>query len=482
MCGILLLHGPNAIDRLPKGLARLRHRGPDDERSWLGNNIALGFTRLEINGKKDFGRQPYSYGNLIGAFNGEIYNYRELASSLELSLSSKCDTHVLLHLFETLGPCVIDKLDGFYSGVVIDQETGELFCLRDHVGKKPLFFGRSRGELFITSELKALDDIDWFEILPKGVTRIDLEKDRLVPLMQHQQIERRQETILQLMTESVSKRLPHLGEPVGLFLSGGLDSSIIAALASQIREDIIYYTLAGPNSSDLHAVKILAEELGLKKVRIISLPPAAQIPDLIQRVVYATESFNPSMISNGLATYLLADAAHRDGIKVVLTGEGADELFGGYHSFRENDTWRETREDLIEDMHFTELRRLDLCSMAHGVEPRCPFLDRSVQTFSDNLGYRDLYDGTQNKVTLRREFEGLLPDIILNRPKTSFDVGSGIRRQVVSYLRRNGRSERKELNILWKQQFIFDDSKDYFHRYPVFDQVIDRRGEEHRCA
>lgn len=479
MCGILLLKGPNAHARLQKCLGRLKHRGPDDDSIWTGDDIALGFTRLAINGEGFGGRQPYSHGDLIGAVNGEIFNHRDLTSVHGLAVPGECDTHIVVPLFERQGPRVIDDLDGFYAGVILRRPTTEVFCLRDHVGKKPLFVGRSGDELFIASELKALDKVEWFELLPKGVTQIDLETGRVVQLAEHRPV-RPQADIVQLMDESVHKRMPRADQPLGVFLSGGLDSSIVAALASQRRRDTVFYTLGGPGSLDRCAVEAVVEALALKDVRIVQPPPTAQLSHLLREVVYSTESYNPSVVSNGLCTYLLAQAARRDGIKVVLTGEGADELFGGYHSFREDEPWRETRARLVADMHFTELRRLDMCSMAHGVEARCPFLDRAVRGFSDQLGYSDLYEGGQNKVTLRRRFEGLVPAEVLRRPKTSFDVGSGIRSQVVTHLRRDGRSEREELLTLWRQHFTFDSSSAYFHHYPVFDEVIDRRGAGHR--
>jgi asparagine synthase (glutamine-hydrolysing) len=220
--------------------------------------------------------------------------------------------------------------------------------------------------------------------------------------------------------------------------------------------------------------------LGLVDVRTVPLPEPAGLPALVREVVRATESFNPSIVSNGLATYLLARAAHDADIKVVLTGEGADELFGGYHSLTEQDPWFDVRRKLIDDMQFTELRRLDMSCMAQSVEPRCPFLDRVVRAISDGLGFHDLYDGDENKVALRRAFEGVLPPEVLHRRKTSFDVGSGIRGEVVRYLRRNGRSEREELRQVWDTLFRHESSKPYFHAYPVFDAVIDRRGETHR--
>ena len=126
------------------------------------------------------------------------------------------------------------------------------------------------------------------------------------------------------------------------------------------------------------------------------------MPLLFREVVKSTESFNPSIISNGLATYVLSKAVNDAGIKVVLGGEGADELFGGYHKFTSADSnWKEIRNQLINDMQMTELRRLDLASMAHSVEVRCPFLDIKVRNFAESLDFEDLYEGDVNKVILR---------------------------------------------------------------------------------
>lgn len=479
MCGILLLHGPHAAKRLPRCLSRLDHRGPDDHHSvLLGEHTAFGFTRLAINGPGPSGRQPYEALGLVGAVNGEIYNHRDLERAHGLS-ANECDTRVVLPLLEMLGPRVIDPLDGFYAAVVFRPRTLEVTTLRDHMGKKPLFVGHSREELFISSELKALDQIDWFEALPRGVARVDLSTGLVNSVAEHRPV-RPQEGLAQLFENAVRKRVPRDDQPLGVFLSGGLDSSLVAAMTSRVRDDVSYYTLGDADGPDRCAVEAVVATLGLRKVRSIPLPAPVRIPGLLRSVVRATESYNPSVVSNGLATFLLAEAANEDGIKVVLTGEGADELFGGYHSFRPDDPWREMRDQLIDDMQFTELRRLDLSCMAHSVEPRCPFLDRAVRGFSDQLGYRDLYDAGENKATLRRAFEGGLPPAVLHRPKTSFDVGSGIRRQVVQYLRRNGLSEREELLKLWREHFDFDPTNPYFHSYPAFDTAIDRRGGAHR--
>jgi asparagine synthase (glutamine-hydrolysing) len=478
MCGIVFLSGPRAEARLRGCLARLRHRGPDETEVWSEGQVALGFVRLEINGAGAVGSQPYRHGELVGAINGEVYNHRALSVAHALDLTG-CDTHMVLPLLARLGARVIDDLDGFYAGVVVRPSEGTVLCLRDHMGKKPLFVGRSGTELFIASELKVFDAVEWFEPLPLGVSSVDLQSGRVVQVASHRAVPAEGGAV-HLLAGAVHKRMPDHDQPVGVFLSGGLDSSIVAALACRERKDVTYFTLGNSGGPDPHAVEMLAASLGLADVRFVPLPTPDSIPDLIRKVVYATESFNPSIVSNGLATYLLSQAARAAGIKVVLTGEGADELFGGYHSLGPNDPWREVRRRLMGDMHMTELRRLDLGSMAHSVEARCPFLDRAVRTFSDGLGYSEMYDGGENKVTLRRAFEGVLPPEILHRKKTSFDVGSGLRSKVVRYLRRRDRSERDELREIWCSHFSFDASAPYFHAYPVFDDAIDGRGETHR--
>ena len=449
---------------------------------WYEEERALGFTRLAINDKGSAGNQPMSFDNLVGAVNGEIYNSEDLSITYDCRHESHCDTHVVLPLFTKLGMDVLDVLDGFFSGVIVTKEDGPVYALRDHIGKKPLLQGRSGTEFFITSELKALDVVDWFEPVPLGISQLT-QSSRKLSLVREHRFEDSEADLQELIRRAVMKRLPRGDEPVGIFLSGGLDSSIVTALASKVRKDIVYYTLADKHSPDAEYVAILSNYLDLKDIRYISPPSLQALPELIKKVVSATESYNPSIISNGLSTYLLAKAARADGLKVVLTGEGADELFCGYHYFKENERWQDTRSHLINDMYFTELRRIDHCTMAHSIEARCPFLDRAVRSYCDSLGYDDFYtrdnSGVCNKAILRRVFKDELPRQIIERRKTSFDVGSGVRKLVVSKLRSSDRSERAELKHIWESLFPFEADHPYFHVYPVFDPLIDKRGERH---
>lgn len=151
MCGIIFLQGPNAGDRLTTCLDKLKHRGPDDQHSWVQGDVTLGFTRLAINGDGSVGKQPYCQDAWVGAVNGEIYNYKELVDQYELDDSVNCDTHVVLPLFTALSNSLINVLDGFYSAVFYNHRKRELYLLRDYMGKKPLFFGRSGSEFFVTN-------------------------------------------------------------------------------------------------------------------------------------------------------------------------------------------------------------------------------------------------------------------------------------------------------------------------------------------
>jgi len=391
----------------------------------------------------------------------------------------------VLPLYITLKEQIIDKLDGFYAATLINPARTEAICLRDAMGKKPLFVGKAQGVIFISSELKALPHIEWFKALPKGICSVNLHSGAITLLGTAQQQPAKPTrtpaaTLKKALIHSVKKRLPHAKQPLGVLLSGGLDSAIIASIVAKLRPDAVYFTLGDSHGQDTIAAQSVVAHLKLKHWVTVPLPTAEALPQLIQQTVFATESYNPSIISNGLATFLLAQAARNMGIKVVLTGEGADELFGGYHQFLAHEPWQQTRHQLINDMSFTELRRLDMACMANGIEPRCPFLDPKVRALSETMHYSQLYGYHGNKLILRQAFTTELPSAILYRKKTSCDVGSGIRSLVVRYLTGHAQTERAALLQLWQQQFLFDPQQPYFSAYPVFDAAIAKRGEQHR--
>lgn len=478
MCGLALLFGKNAAEDIEPLLSSMSARGPDDQSIWKNDILAIGFVRLAINDLSLNGRQPIVSSYAISAFNGEIYNAESLATKFNISLTTQCDTHIIQPLYEKLGNKVLEELDGFYSGLIHNPNTNEVTLFRDYIGKKPLFYGKTGDTTFVVSDLSAISNVEWFKPVPLGISFLNLDSGNLIELNNHKANKKTDKDLSRLMEDAVLKRLPQ--NKFGVFLSGGLDSSIVTALVDRYRKDVIYYVLGEPNSSDLQKARSLVEHLGLERVRYVPLPNKEDIPDLINKLVAVTESYNPSIISNGIATYLLSKAAKEDGLKVVLTGEGADELFGGYHEQPNKEQWQKSRIELINNMKFTELRRLDKCSMAHSIEVRCPFLDRYVKGLTDQLSYPDFYQDGQNKVILRDTFGHLLPREIANRKKASFDVGSGIRKLVVQHLIRNGKLEREELKVEWETHFRLDAADPYFFSYPTFDHLIDKRGAVHK--
>jgi len=476
MCGIVAIIGNHTETDCSDALSRIKHRGTDDSKIYNSEKVSLGFNRLAINDKTENGMQPFEFKHLVGVFNGEIFNSIELAEEYNITLHSKSDIEIILPLYSVIGADIIDVLDGFYSGIIYNNKTKQLFTLRDYIGKKPLFYGNTTKIEFVCSELKSFDKIQTFEFVPKGFSEIVNHK--ILSLKKHSFSMIEKSLLKKSIIDSTLKRIPLNNEKFGVFLSGGIDSSIIASIISKQTTNAIYYTLGNSKNEDVGFVKQLVEYLKIEsQINYIPLPKKEEIGKLIEQVVYHTESYNPSIVSNGLATYLLSKNAKNENLKVVISGEGADELFCGYKISKDIIETREKSNVLIENLHFTELRRLDLSSMANTIEIRCPFLDKKLYSISKNLPLNDLKD----KQILRNTFDSDLPKEITNRTKTSFDVGSGVRKLVVEYLTKDNKTERESLKEIWSKYFDENISENnYYHKYPVFDKSITKRSINHK--
>ncbi|AMC11916.1 hypothetical protein Lupro_11850 [Lutibacter profundi] len=475
MCGIVAVIGKHTKTDCSDALARIKHRGTDGSKIYNSKNISLGFNRLAINDNTKNGMQPFEFEYLVGAFNGEIFNSSELAEEYGIALHSKSDIEIILPLYNVIGAKIIDVLDGFYSGIIYNNKTKQLFTIRDYIGKKPLFYGNTTKIKFVCSELKSFDRIQSFEFVPKGFSEI--VNSTIVSVKKHSFPVIEKSVLKRSIIESTIKRIPLNSEKVGVFLSGGLDSSILASIISKHTANAIYYTLGNKENEDINFVKQLVKYLKIEsQIKHIPLPKKEEIGKLIEQVVYHTESYNPSIVSNGLATYLLSKLAKNDELKVVISGEGADELFCGYKISKNITETREKSDVLIENLHYTELRRLDLSSMANTIEIRCPFLDKEVYSISKDLPLQDLKD----KQILRSIFNADLPKEIIERTKTSFDVGSGIRKLVVEYLTKDNKTERETLKEIWNKYFNENRSNGYYYEYPVFEKSITKRSISHK--
>jgi asparagine synthase (glutamine-hydrolysing) len=495
MCGILIVIGKNSKKKVENCIKKLLHRGPDDCRIKTVDNISFGFTRLAINDTHIQANQPFEFQHYIGVSNAEIYNHKELKNKYNLNCNSTSDAEVILPLYHQFKENILPLLDGFYASIIYNKKNQELVLMRDYIGKKPLFFAYDTENQYICSELKILPKIEHFEIIPKGICKI--VSNSIIKIKKHSQnnLKKPSNTYLyQIIEKAVFKRIVDIKDyKIGVFLSGGLDSAIVAFLASKLfpNSHIYFYSISDPIHPDYEYIKIMHKALKLSNntLTMIDIPQEKEFISIVKNVVYHTESYNPSIISNGIGTYLLSKQANKDGIKVVLTGDGADEMFMGYYNqqtLKKDTSWKTLHQSLINDLTTTELRRIDLAGMANSIEIRCPFLDINLHDVIYSFQYKDFFGDnkdTLNKNVLRKIFEHDLPQEIYSRPKVSFDVGSGLQKLLVDICKEQSISEEAYLKNIWNSFFEKNlsnfSNNQYFHSYPAFNDVIPLRGNKY---
>jgi asparagine synthase (glutamine-hydrolysing) len=431
-------------------LGRLVHRGPDGEGEMAVGDAWLGHRRLSIVDVEG-GAQPLRTADrswyLVG--NGEIYNHAAVRKRLEeRELLTDSDNEVALHLIDRSGPEALSRLRGMYAFFAA-SEDGRCVAARDPVGVKPLFWARRDGLVLFASEVKAFDE-EWqadVELFPPG--HAWTPEDGLVefrapvpdpvpdevdpPEVPEAPTPDGLRTLIRERLTAAVEREMMADVPVGVFLSGGLDSSLIAAIAAERArangQTLHSFAVGTADSPDLAAARTVAEHLGTEHHERIYEPDELQ--ELLLRVIHSIESYDPSLVRSALPNYLLAELASRT-VKVVLTGEGADELFGGYEYVRAIVGQEELHEELvrtIRELHSLNLQRCDRVTMAHGLEARVPFLDLEMIAFGVGLPAEWKLSGPEQpeKRILREAFEGWLPDEILWREKAQFGDGSGAR-------------------------------------------------------
>jgi len=442
MCGISGTWGQAEQSLVCEMMDRQAHRGPDGAGLHVEkHNGVLGHRRLSIMDPEG-GKQPiYSEHNTaVIVANGEIYNHRDLRHGLEShhEFRTDSDSEVVLHLYEEQGPAMVQELDGMFAFAV--SNGNELFLARDPIGIKPLYYGvrnggNSDGTLYFASELKALvgvsDDVREFPpgtfyhsrqgFLPYYMVPADAPDD--VPL------ETRLRRLRQTLEEAVVKRLMS-DVPLGAFLSGGLDSSIIAAIARQYMSELHTFAVGVEGSPDVEAARVVAKHIGSIHHEYLYTPQEvmAKLPEII----YHLESFDQDLVRSAIPCYFCSKLAS-DYVKVILTGEGADELFAGYTYYKDihdpNMLHSELRRS-VTTLHNINLQRVDRLTMCHGIEGRVPFLDvamiKLAQTIPPELKLAKDSDGKRiEKWILRKACEDLLPPEIVWRDKEQFDEGSG---------------------------------------------------------
>jgi asparagine synthase (glutamine-hydrolysing) len=346
------------------------------------------------------------------------------------------DNEVALHLIDERGVEGLAELSGMFA-FVMASEDGRFVAARDPVGIKPLYWAQRNGAVRFASEMHAFDP-EWqehVEPFPPGcawtpdgglVRFASAVPADLSPVTDRDELLRGTREVL---VTSVHQQM--MGDVnVGVFLSGGLDSSLVAAIASKIANDrgrrLQTFAVGTEESEDLAAARQVAEHLGCDHVEVRYT--AAEALESLPNVVRAIESFDPGLVRSAVPNYMLARTT-RQHVKVVLTGEGADELFAGYEYMREltdGDALHAELERTVRSLHNLNLQRCDRVTMAHAVEARVPFLDRNVIAWALRIPPREK-QGDPEKKLLREAFSGWLPDELLWRTKAEFGDGSGAR-------------------------------------------------------
>lgn len=476
MCGIVASVGPAPLADLAfvEDLAhRLRHRGPDDAGVVAARDHVLAHTRLSIIDVAG-GHQPLlgADGRTVLVCNGEIYNHRRLRDSLSrpYSFRTRSDSEVILALYAENGPDCVRRLEGMFAFVLTDGER--VLAARDPLGIKPLYVGRDgEGRLWFASEVKALMGVcEEFEAFPPGYSYSTEHGFQCwyQPQWRDPRPEWRPVTPDQIraaLEKAVQKRMMS-DVPFGCFLSGGLDSSTIAALMRPHVDELHTFAVGLHGSPDVEAARVVARHLGTRHHEYIYTQNEAV--EALETVVYHLESDDPALVRSAIPCYFVSKLA-AEHVKVVLSGEGADEAFAGYQYFaRIAEPMSLHREcvRLLNGLHNINLQRVDRMTMAHGLEGRVPFLDVEFLEMAMAIHPREKlhHNGRKEKHLLRQAVDQLLPESIVWRTKREFAQGAGSEWTLRDYCAHHVSTA--EL-VRARQQFKEDaplDKESYFYR------------------
>ena len=458
MCGIVSIFNikqqtPMLRQKALQMSGRIRHRGPDWSGIYCGGTAILAHERLAIVDPES-GRQPLftSDKKQVLAVNGEIYNHQDIrrkyADKYQFMTGSDCE--VILALYRDKGDKFLNELDGIFAFALYDVEQDEYLIARDPIGVIPLYYGYDKeGRLYVASELKALEgQCDEYKVFPPGHLLTSRDKE---PRRYYQKDWFSYDNVkdnpankdeLREALEGAVRRQMMSDVPYGVLLSGGLDSSIISAVAQKYAENRIEtggkeaawwprlhsFAVGLQGAPDLEKARLVANHIGTVHHEINYTIQEGL--DALSDVVYFTETYDVTTIRASTPMYLLARVIKSMGIKMVLSGEGADEVFGGYLYFHKAPDARAFHEETVRKLsklHLYDCLRANKSLAAWGVEGRVPFLDTAFLDVAMRLNplAKMCPDSTIEKKILREAFSPLLPDEVAWRQKEQFSDGVG---------------------------------------------------------
>lgn len=432
---------------------RIRHRGPDWSGIFSSSKAILAHERLAIVDPKSGSQPLYSPdGNVVLAVNGEIYNHQELRKSLpQYSFATNSDSEVILALYLEKGVDFIEELNGIFAFALYDARNDSFLVARDHMGIIPLYYGKDvLGQFFVASELKSLEGFcTTMDQFPPG--HYIYSKEGLTPKKWYERDWESYDAVkdnhtsideLRAALEAAVHRQLMSDVPYGVLLSGGLDSSVVAAVTKKFaakriesgdKEDAWYpqlhsFAVGLKGAPDLLAAKKAAEHIGTIHHEVNFTIQEGL--DAIRDVIYHLETYDVTTVRASTPMYMLARVIKSMGIKMVLSGEGSDELFGGYLYFHKAPNAKEFHEETVrklKKLYLYDCLRANKALAAWGVEGRVPFLDKEFIDVAMRLNPEDkmIKDGRMEKWVVRKAFEDYLPESIVWRQKEQFSDGVG---------------------------------------------------------
>jgi asparagine synthase (glutamine-hydrolysing) len=458
MCGIVAIYN-NQIkfdkDMRSKSLSmskKVRHRGPDWSGIYSSDHAILAHERLSIVDIKS-GKQPIISNNedIILAVNGEIYNHKLIRNDdkFNYAYQTKSDCEVIIPLYDNIKNDLLNKISGIFAFFLYDKKNNSFLAARDPIGVIPLYMGEgSDGNKYFASEMKCLIGIcENIKEFPPGHYITDKDK---APVKYYQRnwmgfdkLKNNSSTsYLRDSLENSVKSQMMSDVPFGVLLSGGLDSSLISSIVTKFSKNRIEsgdekeawwprvhsFAVGLKNSPDLKAARKVADHLNTVHHEIHFTIQEAL--DSLEDVIYYLETYDVTTVRASTPMYLMARYIKSMGIKMVLSGEGADEIFGGYLYFHKAPSSKEFHEETlrkINKLHMYDCLRANKSLAAWGIEGRVPFLDIDFLDYAMNINpeLKMINDKKIEKHLLRESFEGYLPDEILWRQKEQFSDGVG---------------------------------------------------------
>ena len=458
MCGIVgaFYFSQNSINLRNQVLdmsRKIRHRGPDWSGIYSSENTILAHERLGIVDPSS-GKQPIFSADRkrILAANGEIYNHREIRKELSenYSFQTGSDCEVILALYEEKGIHFLNDLNGIFAFALYDEEKENYLIARDHMGIIPLYMGWDKNQVFyIASELKALEGVcEQIKLFPPGhyLTNNDLKPVKWYnPRWVDYGFVSEKETNLKFLRDALCqavKRQLMSDVPYGVLLSGGLDSSITSAVAKlyadkRVESDdqkkawwptLHSFAVGLKGSPDLKAAQKVADYIGTVHHEIIFTIQEGL--DALKDVIYHLETYDVTTVRASTPMFLMARAIKSMGIKMVLSGEGSDEIFGGYLYFHKAPNDKEFHEETVrklDKLHQYDCLRANKALASWGIEGRVPFLDKEFMDVAMSISPKDkmITEERMEKWVLRKAFEDLLPKEVTWRQKEQFSDGVG---------------------------------------------------------